>query len=112
MPKEIFGYDYPFLPREQLLSFEEITRVATAFSKLGVNKIRLTGGEPLMRKDLHKLIAKLTEIEGIDDLALTTNGFFLPRDAQNLKDAGLQRVKDRKSTRLNSSHVAISYAVF
>src|SRR5690625_3433568 len=92
MPKEIFGDDYPFLPREQLLSFEEITRVATAFSKLGVNKIRLTGGEPLMRKDLHKLIAKLTEIEGIDDLALTTNGFFLPRDAQNLKDAGLQRV--------------------
>src|SRR5690625_5885244 len=87
MPKEIFGDDYPFLPREQLLSFEEITRVATAFSKLGVNKIRLTGGEPLMRKDLHKLIAKLTEIEGIDDLALTTNGFFLPRDAQNLKDA-------------------------
>lgn len=92
MPKEIFGDDYPFLPREQLLDFEEITRVAKVFAKLGVNKIRLTGGEPLMRRDLHQLVAKLTKIEGINDIALTTNGIFLPRDAEKLKEAGLQRV--------------------
>lgn len=92
MPKEIFGDDYAFLPEQQLLSFDEITRVASAFAKLGVNKIRLTGGEPLMRRNLHELVEKLTKIDGIEDIALTTNGFFLSRDAQKLKDAGLQRV--------------------
>lgn len=92
MPKEIFGDDHVFLPKSELLSFEEITRLAEHFAKLGVNKVRLTGGEPLMRKDLEKLIEKLTKIEGIDDIALTSNAFLLPRKAQALKDAGLQRV--------------------
>lgn len=92
MPKEVFGDDYAFLPESELLSFEEITRLAENFARLGVNKIRLTGGEPLMRKNLEQLIEKLTKIEGIDDIALTTNAFFLPRKAQALKDAGLQRV--------------------
>jgi len=92
MPKEVFGDDYVFLPESELLSFEEITRLAENFALLGVNKIRLTGGEPLMRKNLEELIDKLTKIDGIDDIALTTNGFFLPRKAQKLKDAGLKRV--------------------
>lgn len=92
MPKEIFGNDYAFLPESELLSYEEITRLARTFASLGVNKIRLTGGEPLMRKNLHELIHELTKIDGIDDIALTTNAFFLPRDAQKLKDAGLERV--------------------
>lgn len=92
MPKEIFGDDYAFLPKQQLLSFEEIARIANAFAQLGVNKIRLTGGEPLMRRNLDRLISKLTEIKQIEDIALTTNGIFLPRDAQKLKEAGLERV--------------------
>ena len=92
MPKEIFGPDYVFLPEEELLSFEEIIRLATHFSALGVNKIRLTGGEPLMRKNLEKLIERLAMIDGIDDIALTTNGIFLPRKAKLLKAAGLERV--------------------
>lgn len=92
MPKEIFGDDYVFLPESELLSYEEITRLARSFASLGVNKIRLTGGEPLMRKNLHELVEELTKIDGIDDIALTTNAFFLPRDAQKLKNAGLERV--------------------
>lgn len=92
MPKEIFGDDYAFLPESELLSYEEITRLAKSFAALGVNKIRLTGGEPLMRRNLHELVQELTTIEGIDDIALTTNAFFLSRDAQKLKDAGLERV--------------------
>lgn len=92
MPKEIFGDDHVFLPESELLSFGEITRLAEKFAQLGVNKIRLTGGEPLMRKNLENLIEKLTKIEGIDDIALTSNAFLLPRKAQALKDAGLQRV--------------------
>src|SRR5690625_4677973 len=92
MPKEIFGDDYVFLPESELLTYEEITRLARIFSHLGVNKIRLTGVEPLMRRELYKLIALLSDVEGIDDLALTTNGIFLPRDAKKLKAAGLERV--------------------
>ncbi|MGM8213921.1 GTP 3',8-cyclase MoaA [Virgibacillus sp. W0430] len=92
MPKEIFGPDYPFLSPNALLEFDEIERLATQFAQLGVNKIRLTGGEPLMRKNLDQLIAKLTAISGIDDIALTTNAIFLPRDAKKLKAAGLERV--------------------
>lgn len=92
MPKEIFGPDYQFLPEKELLTFEEISRLAEKFAKLGVNKIRLTGGEPLMRKNLDQLIAKLTKINGIEDIALTTNGIFLSRDAKKLKEAGLERV--------------------
>lgn len=92
MPKEIFGDDYAFLPEEELLGFDEISRLAETFAQLGVNKVRLTGGEPLMRRNLDELIAKLTKINGIDDIALTTNAIFLPRDAKKLKAAGLERV--------------------
>src|SRR5690625_1752560 len=140
MPKEIFGKDYAFLPENELLSFDEIVRLAETFAGLGVDKIRITGGEPLMRKNLDQLIKRLIDIPGIQDIALTTNAVFLPKQAKKLKEAGLQRVNvsldaiedevfkqingkgvitlpvlkgiDRKSTRLNSSHVAISYAVF
>jgi cyclic pyranopterin phosphate synthase len=91
MPKEIFGRDYRFLERKELLSFEEIERVARVFVDLGVEKIRLTGGEPLVRKDVEQLIARLTAIPGLD-VALTTNGSLLPGKAQALADAGLQRV--------------------
>jgi len=91
MPKEIFGPDYAYLPREQVLTFEEITRLARIFSTFGVKKIRLTGGEPLVRKDLPQLISMLAEIPDLD-LTLTTNGALLARHAQALKDAGLKRV--------------------
>jgi cyclic pyranopterin phosphate synthase len=92
MPKEVFGSDYQFLERSQILSFEEITRLARVFVSQGVGKIRLTGGEPLVRKDLHRLIAMLSAISPELDLTLTTNGSLLARQAQDLKDAGLKRV--------------------
>ena len=91
MPKEIFGPDHQFLHRDQILNFEEITRLAYIFVDHGVRKIRLTGGEPLVRRDLHLLIGMLAEIPGLD-LTLTTNGALLARQAQALKDAGLKRV--------------------
>lgn len=92
MPKEIFGKDYAFMPKDHLLSFEEIERLAKIFVELGVKKIRLTGGEPLLRKDLPTLIEKLSAIEGLEDIGLTTNASLLYHMAQKLKDAGLQRV--------------------
>lgn len=92
MPKEIFGRDFAFLPPAQLLSFEEITRLARVFLRLGVEKIRLTGGEPLVRRDLEKLVAMLAALPGLRDLTLTTNGALLAKKAQALKDAGLNRV--------------------
>jgi GTP 3',8-cyclase len=92
MPREIFGADHAFLEREELLSFEELTRVLSAFVDLGVSKLRLTGGEPLLRKDLPELIAMLSPLEGLRDIALTTNGILLPRVADQLVAAGLQRV--------------------
>ena len=91
MPREVFGDDYPFLPRQALLSFEEITRVARRFVAQGVRKIRITGGEPLLRKDVDRLIAMLAELDGVE-LTLTTNGVLLPRLAPRLKAAGLHRV--------------------
>ena len=91
MPKEVFGSDFKFLPREELLRFEEIARLARIFAKLGVTKFRLTGGEPLVRNELWELVAALAEIEGID-IALTTNGSLLAQQAQALADAGLRRV--------------------
>ena len=91
MPKEIFNKDYPYLARESLLSFEEITRLARLFHGLGVEKIRLTGGEPLMRKNIDALIEMLSHIEGLD-LTLTTNGALLPKKAQALANAGLKRI--------------------
>ena len=92
MPKEIFGRDFAFLPREQLLTFEEITRLARAFAREGVSKIRLTGGEPLLRRPLERLVAMLTDIDEITDVALTTNGSALAAKANALKAAGLTRV--------------------
>src|SRR5580698_5567496 len=77
MPKEIFGREFVFLPRAQLLTFEEIGRLARAFARDGVSKVRLTGGEPLLRRDLEQLVAMLAEIDGISDVALTTNGSAL-----------------------------------
>ncbi len=91
MPKEIFGPDYQFLHRDQILTFEEITRLAQHFVQQGVHKIRLTGGEPLVRRDLPVLVGMLAQIPEID-LTLTTNGVLLPRYARALKEAGLKRV--------------------
>ena len=92
MPKEIFGRGYAFLPRTALLSFEEITRLARLFAGEGVTKVRLTGGEPLLRRDLERLVVMLAGIDGISDIALTTNGAALAAKARTLKDAGLNRV--------------------
>ncbi len=92
MPKEAFGRDYAFLPSAQLLTFEEIARLARVFAEHGVGKLRITGGEPLVRRDLPKLIAMLRDVPGIDDLTLTTNGSLLAAQAQPLADAGLQRI--------------------
>lgn len=93
MPRDIFGVDYPFLAREALLTFEEIARLATLFVALGVRKIRLTGGEPLLRVNLDKLIEMLSTIPGLEDLAVTTNGSLLSAQmARSLKEAGLRRV--------------------
>jgi cyclic pyranopterin phosphate synthase len=91
MPKEVFGRDYAFLPREELLSFEELERLSRLFVRHGVEKIRLTGGEPLVRRDVELLVAKLAGIDGLD-LTLTTNGSLLPQKAQALADAGLGRI--------------------
>jgi cyclic pyranopterin phosphate synthase len=90
MPKEVFGHDYRFLDRKELLDFEEITRLARAAVSLGVKKLRLTGGEPLVRRDLEQLIAMLAELDA--EVTLTTNASLLPRKAQALKDAGLARI--------------------
>ena len=92
MPKQVFGPNFEFLRRSQLLTFEEITRLATVFAGLGVRKLRLTGGEPLLRREVERLVAMLREIDGIEDIALTTNGSLLARKAQSLADAGLDRV--------------------
>lgn len=92
MPSDIFGPDFPFLPRQELLTFEEIERLAKVFVHLGVRKIRLTGGEPLTRKDIPLLVQKLAAIEGLSDIALTTNGILLTKLAKPLKEAGLKRV--------------------
>ncbi len=92
MPRELFGPDHAFLPREELLTFEELERLVRVFAGLGVHKIRLTGGEPLLRRDLPALVAALAAVPGIDDLALTTNGTLLPTHAAALAAAGLRRV--------------------
>jgi cyclic pyranopterin phosphate synthase len=92
MPKEVFGRDFQFLRRSELLTFEEIARVARIGAELGIQKLRLTGGEPLLRRDLERLVEMLAGIEGIDDIAMTTNGSLLPRKARALAAAGLRRV--------------------
>src|SRR5437588_2846645 len=91
MPKDVFGRDYPFLPHADLLTFEEIARLARVFKAHGVEKIRLTGGEPLLRRNLERLVEMLAAIGGLD-LTLTTNGALLARKARELKAAGLNRV--------------------
>ena len=92
MPADIYGEKYLFLPRQDLLTFEEITRVVKTFTGFGVRKIRLTGGEPLMRKGIGDLVGLLAEIDDVGDLALTTNGYFLPKLAVQLKQSGLSRI--------------------
>jgi len=96
MPKDVFDKDYPYLPHSALLTFEEITRVARLFAAHGVRKIRLTGGEPLLRKNIEILIEQLSGLRTVDgkplDLTLTTNGSLLARKARSLKAAGLDRV--------------------
>ena len=92
MPKEIFGPGYEFLPRDQLLTFEEITSLVHHFVSRGVTKVRLTGGEPLLRKGIEDLVSMIADVEGVADLTLTTNASLLARKAANLADAGLDRV--------------------
>lgn len=92
MPKEIFGDDYAFLPKNECLSFEEIQRLTKLFVSLGVKKIRLTGGEPLMRPNLSDLVSKILSIDGVEDVGLTTNGLLLGQQAKRLYDAGLRRL--------------------
>src|SRR5687768_494664 len=91
MPKEVFGSDYQFLERKEILTFEEIARAARIFAGLGVEKVRLTGGEPLVRRNLEQLIEQLARIPGVD-LTLTTNGSLLERKAAALATAGLKRI--------------------
>ena len=92
MPREVFGRDYAFLPRAEILTFEEIARLARLFASNGVSKLRITGGEPLVRKDLSDLVRQLAAIGGVQDLALTTNGALLAAQAGALHEAGLRRV--------------------
>jgi len=91
MPKEVFGRSYRFMDRKELLTFEEIERLVRIFVELGVEKVRVTGGEPLIRRDLERLVAGLAAIDGLD-LTLTTNGALLPQKARVLADAGLRRI--------------------
>jgi cyclic pyranopterin phosphate synthase len=92
MPKEVFGRDFQFLPSAHLLTFEEIARLARIFVAHGVEKLRITGGEPLVRRDLERLVEMLARLDGLKDLTLTTNASLLARKAQALKDAGLRRI--------------------
>ncbi|MDL2284277.1 GTP 3',8-cyclase MoaA [Oxalobacter sp. OttesenSCG-928-P03] len=96
MPKQVFGKDFRFIPHGEMLSFEEITRLAGIFTEMGVEKIRLTGGEPLMRRHVEKLVERLAGLKTPDgrdiDLTLTTNGSLLAKKAQSLYDAGLKRI--------------------
>ena len=92
MPKEVFGPGFAFLPHSEVLTFEEILRLSRVFVAHGVDKIRITGGEPLLRQDIEKLVAMLASVQGLKDLTLTTNGSLLPKKARALKAAGLQRI--------------------
>ena len=92
MPAEIFGEAYEFLPKDEILTFEEISRLASLFVNAGVNKLRITGGEPLLRVDLSKLISQLAAIPGADDITLTTNGYLLAQQATQLGESGLDRI--------------------
>jgi cyclic pyranopterin phosphate synthase len=115
MPRDTFGPDYAFLPRAEILTFDEIQRLTAVFTRLGVRKVRLTGGEPLVRRDLHTLVAMLRANSLIEDLTLTTNGSLLARHAQELADAGLDRVTisldaldDPTFGRMNDAHFPVA----
>ena len=116
MPREVFGRDFVFAERDQLLTFEEIARLTRSFARLGVEKVRLTGGEPLIRRNIERLIEMIASIEGIHDLTLTTNGSLLTREkAHALKSAGLSRISisldsldDRDFRRLNDVDVPVA----
>jgi cyclic pyranopterin phosphate synthase len=115
MPRELFGPDHAFLPRAQILDFEEIARVVRAAVPLGVHKLRLTGGEPLVRRNVAELVRMLGAIDGVDDLTLTTNGSLLATKAAALAEAGLSRVTvsldaldDETFMRMNDARVPVS----
>src|SRR5258708_14375835 len=112
MPREVFGRDYAFLPRGHLLTFEELTRVTRIFAARGVRKLRLTGGEPLLRRDLDQLVAMLAGIAGIGDIALTTNGALLASKATALAAAGLRRVTVSLDSLDDAVFVALNDAGF
>src|SRR6266487_3653651 len=112
MPREVFGRDFVFLPREQLLTFEELTRLARVFASLGVRKLRLTGGEPLLRRDVERLVAMLAGIGGIQDIALTTNGALLAGKARALAAAGLRRVTVSLDSLDDTTFMALNDAGF
>src|SRR5215469_13380973 len=112
MPREVFGRDFRFLAREQLLTFEELARLARIFASLGVRKLRLTGGEPLLRRDLDKLVAMLAVSDGITDIALTTNGALLARHAAKLAAAGLRRVTVSLDSLDDAVFMALNDAAF
>jgi cyclic pyranopterin phosphate synthase len=114
MPRAVFGPDHAFLPTADLLTFEEIERLVRIFARLGVEKVRLTGGEPLVRRELPVLVAALAAIPGVRDLTLTTNGVLLPAQAEALEAAGLHRVTisldaddDETFMRLNDARVPV-----
>src|SRR5918999_3316461 len=92
MPKEVFGRDYQFLSRSELLTYEELERLCRIFVDHGVEKVRLTGGEPLVRRNLERLVEKLAAVPGLHDLTLTTNGSLLAGKARALREAGLRRI--------------------
>jgi cyclic pyranopterin phosphate synthase len=114
MPRAVFGPDHAFLPRGEILTFEEIARLVRIFTGLGVEKVRLTGGEPLVRRELPRLVGMLAAVPGVRDLTLTTNGVLLPEHAPALADAGLQRVTisldaddDETFGRMNDARVPV-----
>ena len=115
MPRAVFGRDHAFLPRAELLTFDEIARLVAIFTRLGVEKVRLTGGEPLVRRELPALVATLAAIPGVQDLTLTTNGVLLAEHAAELRAAGLDRVTisldaddDATFMRMNDAGVPVS----
>lgn len=108
MPREIFGPDHAFLERDELLSFEELHALGRVFTDLGVSKLRLTGGEPLLRRGLPDLVAMLAGLDGVDDLAMTTNGTALPGAARALREAGLHRVTVSLDAMDDATHRAIA----
>lgn len=108
MPREVFGPDHAFLERDELLSFEELATLGRVFTGLGVSKLRLTGGEPLLRRGLPELVAMLASLDGVDDLAMTTNGVALPGAATALRDAGLHRVTVSLDALDDATHRAIA----